>query len=305
MESLTHNKWLCSIRKDNGEHMRYCFGIFGYEISKHTEFGNFILDPFTTNPTEAEKLSLDRKKFNLTAVGEIKNGPNRQALFDLAGALTFCQQQCVVVSNPYEFPDEIEVEEAKTKFPGSYETTAHRPTTGALIQNDSFDPDGRQDFLKLCTEKLTDPVFEEKTNFRKAFFRNVESWRMSRQIIDFTYYLDFSALEILSRTILNDYTSNVAAVACTLLNQNGFSVQQDNRNDRHWGMQTYAHLRNSLFHNGEFVKTFDENGNTITLKLNDYDDYLRRLLPDLLLKILGYTNDKINWNRWIDRMPFK
>ena len=223
---------------------------------------------------------------------------NRQALFDLSGVLTFCQQQLVVVSNPYEFVDEMEFEEIRNKFPKVHETTTSRPSTGALIMSDSFDPDGRLSFLSLCTEKLSDLAFEERTNFRRAFFRNVESWRLSRQIVDFTYYLDFSALEILSRTILNDYTSRVAAVTCTLLNQNGFPVQQDNKIDRHLGMQTYAHLRNSLFHNGEFEKSFNENGNMITLKLTDfYDNYLRLLLPDLLLKILGYNNDKINWNR--------
>ncbi|GAH45152.1 unnamed protein product, partial [marine sediment metagenome] len=123
--------------------------------------------------------------------------------------------------------------------------------------------------------------------------------------IDFTYYLDFSALEILSRTILDDYTSNAAVVTSNLLNQYGFSVSQDNSHDRHLGMQTYAHLRNSLFHNGEFEKSFNENENIITLKLNDYANYLRLLVPDLLLRILGYDNDNINWNRWLDRMPFK
>jgi hypothetical protein len=127
---------------------------------------------------------------------------------------------------------------------------------------------------------------------------------MSAQLIDYTYYLDFSALEILSRTILNDYTSNVANLASKLLNIYGFLVKQDDRSNRYISMQTYAHLRNSLFHNGCFEKQLNENGAMIILKLSDYANHLRLLIPDLLLKILGYNNEKINWNRWLDKIQF-
>lgn len=284
--------------------MKYYFGIYGYEITKHIEFGNFILEPIATEFRQAEKLALDRENFNLTAIGQIKTGPDRKALFDLAGVFTFCQQQWVIVSNPVEFPEETNIEVVKNKFPPVYETTNHRPSSWALIMSDSFDLNGRVNFLELCIAKLADKTFEESTNFRKALFRNIESWRMSIQIIDVTYYLDFSALEILSRTILNDYTLNIAILATNLLNLHGFSVKQDNIHDRHLGMQTYAHLRNSLFHNGAFEKSFNENGKMITLKLGDYANYLRLLIPDLLLKVLGYNNDRINWNRWLDRIPF-
>lgn len=284
--------------------MPYYFAVYGYEITQRAEFGLFVLEPIVSRFRDANELALDKKKFNLTAVGEIKNGPNPEALFDLAGALTFCQQQWVVVGKAYEFPERTEIGESKSKFPAIYETTNTRPTHGALIISDAFENDARKNFLKLCIEKLTDEAFEERTNFRKAYFRNVESWRMSRQITDVTYYLDFSTLEILSRTILRDYHSNIAGLASRLLNQYGFAVTQDNVHERHLGMQTYAHLRNALFHNGEFKKTFQENHTDVTLKLNDYADYLRCLIPDLLLKILGYNDNRINWNRWLDRMPF-
>ena len=88
-------------------------------------------------------------------------------------------------------------------------------------------------------------------------------------------------------------------------NHYGFNVAQDNIHSRHLGMNTYAHLRNALFHNGSFEKSFNENGVEITLKLIDYASYLSRLLPDQLLKVLGYDDKHINWNRWQDRMPFK
>lgn len=60
-----------------------------------------------------------------------------------------------------------------------------------------------------------------------------------------------------------------------------------------------------LFHNGAFERTFNENGKAITLKLSEYESYLRRLVPDLLLKVMGYDDGHINWNRWLDRQPFR
>lgn len=286
--------------------MPHYFAIYGYEITKKIEFCNFIIFPKTADFEEAESLAKDVNQFNLTAVGKIKNDPSREQLFDLAGALTFCQQQWVVVSNPYEFPENSVPEQAIAKFPSIYETTNKRPSQGAIIIQDVFDQKARRNYLKLCMSRLRDQEFEKKTNFGKAFFRNVEIWRMPSQFIDVTYYYDFSALEILARTYTQDYkTNNVAKLVAEFLNHYGFNVSQDNTHSRHLGMQTYAHLRNALFHNGSFEKSFQENGTEITIKLIDYASYLSRLLPDVLLKVLGYNDNYINWNRWQDHMPFK
>ena len=288
-----------------GDAMPYYFAIYGYEITKKIEFSNFVLFPVTASFREAESLAQNRNEFHLTAVGEIKNEPNPEDLFDLAGALTFCQQQWVVVSKSYEFPEKTEIGKAIEKFPPIYETTNKRPSQGAIIIQDAFDPEARRNYLELCISRLRDKTFEEKTNFRKAFFRNVAIWRMPTQFIDVTYYDDFSSLEILARTFAQDYNSSVAVVATNFLKHYGFAVDQDNVHSRHLGIQTYAHLRNALFHNGKFEKSFQENGAVITLKLNDYASYLSRLMPDVMLKVLGYNDNHINWNRWQDRMPFK
>ena len=262
--------------------------------------------PKTADFKEAESLAKNTNQFNLTAVGEIKGDPSREELFDLAGALTFCQQQWVVVSNPYEFPENTVPEQAIEKFPNIYENTNKRPSQGAIIIQDVFDHEARRNYLEICISRLRDQESEKITNFRKAFFRNVEICRMSSQFIDVTYYYDFSALEILARTFTQDYkTNNVAIIVAEFLNHYGFNVAQDNPPSRHLGMQTYAHLRNALFHNGSFEKSFQENGAEITIKLIDFASYLSRLLPDVLLKVLGYDDNHINWNRWQDLMPFK
>lgn len=289
-----------------GVDMPHYFAIYGFEITKEIEFCNFIISPKVEDFREAESLAKDTTQFNLTAVGKIKGVSSREELFDLAAALTFCQQQWVVVSNLYEFTEDTLSKQAIAKFPPVYETTNKRPSQGAVIIQDVFDNEARKNYLELCISRLRDQQFENNTNFRKAFFRNVEIWRMPTQFIDVTYYYDFSALEILARTFTQDYqANNVAKVISELLNHYGFDVAQDNIHSRHLGMQTYAHLRNALFHNGSFEKSFQENGVEITLKLIDYASYLSRLLPDVLLKVLGYDDNHINWNRWQDRMPFK
>jgi hypothetical protein len=285
--------------------MPFYFAVYGYEITKRCEFANFELLPVEENYKKARELALDKDQFNLTAIGEIKGDPNPHELFDLAGALTFCAQQWVVVSNAHNFPEKTNFKDVLEKFPQVYETTHKRPAQGPLIMEDTFYPEARRNYLDLCISRLRDEEFENKTNFRKAFFRNVEIYRMPYRFIDVTYYLLFSSLEILARTFTNNYTSSVAVVATDFLRRLGFAVSQDDNNSRHLGVQTYVHLRNALFHNGNFEKSVPENGNIITLKLKDYIGYLCRLMPDVLLRVIEYDDAHINWNRWIDFQPFK
>ena len=52
--------------------------------------------------------------------------------------------------------------------------------------------------------KLQDPVFNDQTGFRAGLFRCVEILRMDPAYIDVTYYLQFSALEIVTHRIEGD-----------------------------------------------------------------------------------------------------
>jgi hypothetical protein len=69
-------------------------------------------------------------------------------------------------------------------------------------------------------------------------------------------------------------------------------------------VQNYAHVRNGLFHKGALEVQVPVNQTKLTLKLTDYDERLRLLVPDVMLKVLGFDDGHINWNRWLDRMPF-
>jgi len=283
--------------------MDYCCAIYGYEITKVMEVDNFILHPITNNYEKIKKLALDKEIFNLTAIVEIKGEPNENDLLNLGGILTFIQQQWVVISGIIKLNSDDTVESLFIKMPKIYETTNNRYSGDNFILDDSFDFNGRLSLIKLCLEKLNDKSFNETTNFKQAFFRNVESYRLATNFIDFSYYLDFTSLEILARTGQNDFNNNVAKVITDFLKSIEFDVKQENPQDRRVCIQTYAHLRNALFHNGCFEKVIDKGNNlgTETLKLTDYSGNLRGLLPYVILKVIGYENNDISWNSWLSR----
>lgn len=282
--------------------MQYYFGVYGFAITRQVTVNGLIFTPKESSFLEAKKLATDRSAFSLTAIGSSVSEPTRQTLFDLAAAMTFCQQQWVEITAPFSAADHSEAEAA---LPHRLDLAYRRWTSGALIINDAFDAQARRIFLELCLEKLSDKLFYEATGFRKALFRNVETWRQGESFLDVSYYLDFSALEILVRTATQDYRSPIAMLATPFLRNYRFDVVQNDPNSRERGVETYVHLRNALFHRGGFEIQINENGTPITLKLTDYEGFFRQLVPDVLLKVLGYDDGHINWNRWRDRMPFK
>jgi hypothetical protein len=282
------------------------FAIYGYAITRPTTVGPFTIFPRFTDLGVAQRSATDSDRFNLTAVGVLTGAVNPLSFFDLAAALTFCQQQWVVISEAGRLPAGTSPQSAFAHFSDTTSVAPHRPRGGCLIGDDSFYPTARQSFLELCLTRLADQAFDAASGFRRAFFRHVESWRLYQPFVDITYYLDFSALEILARTHAGDFvTKNVAELVAPFLQAHGFHLVQHNSNRRELGVQTYAHLRNSLFHDGRFEASPPENQSTVTLRLVDYEHYLRDLVPDVLLRVLGYNDPNINWNRWLDRMPFR
>lgn len=286
---------------------RLFFGVYGFEITRRIDLGQFCLHPRTGSFKEAQDFATNRERFHLTAIGVYENETNRDVqefLFDLSAALTFCQQQWVAVTGPYPF-SEASPEELMSRLPAQLDLPLRRPTSGALIQSDTFAPQARSNFLELSMVKLADKSFDQQTNLRAALFRNVESLKLQQPLIEVTYFMNFTALEILARTSENDLTTDVASVVARFLRKHGYDVTQDKGTERHLRVQTYVHLRNALFHNGQLAKTVNENGQSVTLRLADYEGYVHVLVPDVILKVLGYSDPSIHWNRWIDRMPFQ
>lgn len=283
--------------------MQYFFGIYGYEITRAIQVGPFLLRPCSSSLPEENNLATDSQRFHLTAIGTSSGEISMQSLFDLSAALTFCQQQWVEVTRPLNSSADIDAGQMLGQFPLELKLNCGRPA-GELLMRDSSCESSRQNLLELCLQKLNDASFEETTGFRSAFFRHVESWRLRQPFVDLTYYLDFSALEILARTAGRNQDDPIAQVTTSFLKQLGFDVKQDDIKVREKSMQTYAHLRNALFHNGQFEYQVKDNAAIVTLKLLEFEDYFRRLVPDVLLKVLGFNDGHINWNRWLDRQTF-
>lgn len=283
--------------------MSQFLGIYGFNITKPIRVGGLQIQPVHSSYREAKDRAKDPHRFVLTAVAE-SSGPE-DISFELAGALTFCDQRWVIVTRAPQPAPDTTLDIVKNQLRPELDFHVRRGEGGPLIQEDAFAPDSRAQFLELCLARLRDDAFDQHTGFRQAFFRAVESRRMVNPFIDVTYYLDFSAIEIVARTTTGDtQPGNVAPIIASYLKRLGFDVEQDDPTRPFQSIQNYARLRNALFHQGRFEATLPQNGGT-DIQLTDYDQYWHRLVPDVLLRILGFDDGQINWNRWLDRMPFQ
>ena len=70
-------------------------------------------------------------------------------------------------------------------------------------------------------------------------------------------------------------------------------------------MSTYMHLRNALFHDGAREKVVNVNGATVTLEMARYLFNFEQLVALAILKAIKFDDGHIDWDSWIDRMPFK
>ena len=158
----------------------------------------------------------------------------------------------------------------------------------------------RTRFLTLVMDKLSDAGFQHVTGFRSAFFRNTELVKMGDAPIDVTHSLLFTGLELLARKALNPKKkASLADILRTFLETRGFGITKDEA-------QQIAQCRNALFHRGELVATYQTavGGLKKSVKITELPN-LDALFADVLLKVLGFDDPQINWNRWRDRMAFQ
>ena len=282
-------------------------GIYGYECTKSANFDHFKIIPFSTSYDEVLGLSSDQNKYNLTSFLEIndENTINIPSfIFDLTGVLSFIDQKDIVIQN--QLNDEEEYNNLNENYP-RYINDGIRPNgIGKTIMGDAFVIDSRRLFIDRALTKLSDTSDPNNECFRQAFFKTIEVFRAKRTYIDVSYYLLFSALESLSRSVLNGYTStNCATPITNYLQSLNFDIYQDKRDELNKAVSTYAHLRNSLFHNGKFYKEVNFNGNIVRLKLMEFYSNLEILLPLVMMKYIEFDDGHINWNSWLDRQMFK
>jgi len=300
--------------------MSFAAGVYGYTFTRPFDVAGLRFEPLCDRHEVASGRGRDTEAFHLTGVlivpidslFELRAWAG--TFFDLEAALTFCEQQRVALChcvqlNPGEDARTIllsnEPHGVKDNLPmkldvsGSLSRRRLRPTSGACLQFDAFAPDMRTRFLTLAMKKLSDAGFQQSTGFRSGFFRDTEMVRMGDAPIDVTHSLLFTGLELLARKALNPAKgASLSHILRTFLGAQGFVVTEDEA-------QQIAQCRNALFHRGELVAAYTSVGNVkLAIKITELPN-LGALFADVLLKVLGFDDPQINWNRWRDRMAFQ
>ncbi|WP_285446638.1 hypothetical protein [Xanthomonas sp. fls2-241-TYG-148] len=279
--------------------------IYGFEFTR-----SFSASGFLFRPVEADYSAAKKRARNLSAheiTGTVSGQKlTRETLFDLEGVLSFIEHLEVLVSEPESAKDAAD-------NPGDYFESAlikrHRNNGGgAVIESDAFNPwrDSRSMFIELALNKLSDESFCKETRFRSLLFKCVETFRQRQPFLDITYFLLISGLEALSRAIQKDYTSKNAAIPITKTLQGfGFEVYQDNPKCLARSISSYLHIRNALFHQGDFSATVKINSDQVTLNCANYLFSLSMLVSLTIMKAVGFDDGHTNWNCWVDRQLHK
>ena len=110
-----------------------------------------------------------------------------------------------------------------------------------------------------------------------------------------------SGLEAFARESLHDYASKSVVPITQLLSRYGFRVDEDNPRELARAITTYLHLRNALFHQGEFSKTVQVNDDQVTLDCSAHLYNLSMLVSLTCMKAIGFDDGHTNWECWIDR----
>lgn len=283
------------------------YGIYGYECTTEVQMNDFRIIPRSNDHPKIKKLSSDLDAYHLTAFLEIDSDDaqkNRHLIFDLEGITSFIDQKDIIIQN--RLRDNETYESLESDYPVKINGHKRINGCGCVINSDPFSRGSRGNFIELAYRKLNETSDADNDVFRSAFFKTIEVFRGTVNYIDVGYFLLFSALESLSRCVTNDYESkNCSEPIARYLAQYNFDLSQDNSTELHKAISTYVHLRNALFHNGRLEKIVDYNGVSVTLKLSKYYSNFNMLLPLVLMKHIGFDDGHINWNSWIDRIPFK
>lgn len=279
--------------------MRYVAGIYGFQIARPISVAGLTFEPITGDLRQAESLARDLDVYHLTAT-VAGDSLNPELRFKLEGVLSFIEHLDVLVSMPFERP--ADAESTVALFPKSLTSQRRNNGGGAVVGVDTFFPRSRATFIELALQCLSNDAFCTSTKFNSLFFKCVETFRQRRPFLEISYFLLYSGLESYARAVRND-RSNVSSSESIyrLLESCGFKVYQDKPSDLPRAISTYTHLRNALFHNGEFQTTVPMNGSQVQLNTTEYFYNLSMLVSLTVMKAIQFDDGHINWDAWIDR----
>jgi len=233
----------------------------------------------------------DAQKLHLTSFLEVDaefKSQERNIIFQLENTLSFIEQRPVIIKNKLR---EHEVTSTlDSDYPDYLASETRLPNPANIIAED----DSRDKVIEGVFQKL---IINTDDCLSKVIHKNIMVFSNPINYIDISYYLLFSGLESIARQRLMDMNSNTNIVIANYLQNFKFNVKADNVKDEARSIQTYCHLRNALFHNGEFqTKPININDKTTIYKLEDYYPLFRRLNYLTILKELGVNSKNINWD---------
>jgi len=279
--------------------------LYGFEFTRSFLAAGLSFRPIENDYTAVRKRARNQKAHEITGTVSGKK-LTREMRFQLEGVLSFIEHLDVLVSDPESAVDAAE-------NPGLYfeSSLIMRPRSsggGAVIGSDAFNPwrESRKQFIELALARLADEKFCENTRFRSLLFKCIETFRQRKPFLDITYFLLISGLEAFSRASQNDYKSKNAAVPIAkTLQDYGFRVHQNNASTLARSISTYLHIRNALFHQGDFSATVQINNDRVTLNCAEYLFNLSMLVSLTIMRAVGFDDGHTNWDCWIDRQLHK
>lgn len=278
--------------------------LYGYEFTRPFAAAGLIFRPVQSDYSAAKNSARNLKAHEITGT---VSGPQLTPidLFQLEGVLSFIEHLEVLVSDPEDAQDAAD--HPARYFETSLATRARHSGGGAVLGSDAFNPwrESRQQFIELAMAKLRDEDFCQRTHFNSLLFKCVETFRQRQPFLEISYFLLISGLEAFSRASQNDYKSNAVVPIAKTLQGYGFNVYQDKPDDLARSVSTYLHIRNALFHQGEFSATVQINSSRVTLSCSEYLFHLSMLVSLTVMKAVGFDDGHTNWDCWIDRQLLK
>lgn len=271
--------------------------IYGYEFTKSSAFLGLHFEPRYNRMNDAHQKARDESRYNLTGVVILDEYRNDQ-IFSLEAVLSFIEHLDVIISEPLK----LQGAPYFSHFPEIARTADRYSGGGAVLPQDGFYPGSRPAFIRLALMRLADDTYCETSGYRTLFFKTAESFRQRKPFVEVSYYMLFSGLETYVRKTLGEPSKpDVAALIAKRLKQLGFNIHTYREDDLKRSTDTYARLRNALFHMSDYEATRRlKDGTVVRYKLFDYYSNFRILVSFVVLKATEFDDPQMNWDGWIN-----
>lgn len=271
--------------------------IYGYEFTREFIYRGLQFIPRHESAVDSHRGARDLTRYNLTGVVLLDSYDDHQ-MFCLEAVLSFVEHLDVLISDPTELP----VGDYFSGFPVVARMAKRHKGGEEVLHRDVFFPSVRPDFIRLAMDQLADSSFCEATGWDTLFFKTTAWFCQRSPYLEVSYFLLFSGLETYVRRTLGDEKSkDVAGLIARRLRQMGFNIYSYEQSDLARSADSYARLRNALFHNSSLHATRKCDGGSVTkYSLRDYYGHFRILVSLVVLKGIGFEHPSIQWDSWIN-----